>query len=135
MELTDSFINEFLELCRNGKTPTQIAVRLNMLRDELTVLSKTEHFKAIWQKGKELYQAYHEDLLDQMMSEGSRADTKDRDLQRWRLETHFKNDWSDKPEEKEDTDRITTLTNAELEEKIKQLANLPHIRQIIDEQV
>lgn len=129
--MTPEFKDKFLELCRAGKTPTQIAVALDIFKDELIKLSKTDDFKDTWQKGKELYQAYHEDLLDKMMQPQSGADTKDRDLQRWRLETLFKQDWSAKAEPELETNKASSMSNEELEERIKNLLNLPYIQQLL----
>ncbi len=130
MIVSEEFKNGFLTLCRQGKTPTQIAVALDIFKDELIKLSKTDEFKDTWQKGKELYQAYHEDLLDFYMEKDSKIDTKVRDLQRWRLETLFKQDWSAKAEPEIETNKASSLSNEELEERIKNLLNLPHIQQI-----
>lgn len=126
--------DEFLSYCRQGLTLTQIAVRANLSKEELVNHFKsTDELKLSWSRGKELCQAFHEDLLDQMMSDGSTADTKDRDLQRWRLEVRFPNDWSEKSDQNpENISELSNMSTSEIENKIKNLINLPHIQKIIN---
>lgn len=91
--------NQFLDLSSQGLTRLQIAVRLGILsKDLLSHLSP-----GVYEKGCELCQAFHEDLLNQMIRGDLKASTKEMDLQAWRLETLFKDDWSDKADNKQES--------------------------------
>lgn len=124
--------DEFLALCAQGLTLTQIAVRFGILKEQLFTLgANSSAWNVAFKKGKELCQAYHEDLFNSMMADGSTADTKDRDLQRWRLETLFKEDWSDKSPAGDTKDKYSQLSTDQLEQRIRNLVDKPEIRALL----
>ena len=91
------FDEEFIEFSRQGLTRVQIAVRLGILcKDLLSSLSP-----GVAERGKELCQDFHENLMNAMIRGDVKADTKEKELQAWRLKTMFRDDWSDKQTDKD----------------------------------
>lgn len=110
--------NQFLEFASQGLTRLQIAVRLGILSKDLP----SSLSPGIYEKGCELCQAFHEDLMTQMIRGDLKATTKEMDLQAWRLETLFRDDWSEKGQDKDNTpfdavsdDELITYINDTIE--------------------
>jgi hypothetical protein len=120
---------QFLRHCSKGLTLTQIAVRMGMFKEELLKLpSQDKSWDLVFRKGKELCQAFHEDLLSNMILNPDRIDSKDKDLQRWRLETLFKEDWSGKEQEASDKRTFQDMESEELANRIKVLLKDPEVK-------
>ena len=99
----------YLELCSQGLTNVQIAVRLSLqCADLLSSLSP-----GVASRGRELCQVYHETLMNSMINGDVKASTKEMDLQQWRLKVMFKEDWADSKEEK-DNGPFASLSDDEL---------------------
>lgn len=94
---------KFYDFCCKGYSPARIAFMLGTTRKQLLSWYNDPQkydFIAAWDRGKEAYQAYHEKLLDEMITGERSATAPAIAAQQYRLRTQFKEDWSDKQETK-----------------------------------
>src|SRR5690242_20603219 len=91
---------EFLELCRQGKSLTQIATKLGVLESEILSWTRKRDttFKYAFEHGRQAYKAYHEDLLDKMIRKEVNASSAEINAQIYILKVKFKEEWSEKIE-------------------------------------
>lgn len=101
------FQKRFLELCNEGKSLTQIARTVGVLKEKILDWSKSNDpkradFVKVFKIGKQACQAYHEDLYDQMSKgesiNGIKPDAKSKELHMKRMTVMFKEDWQSKDE-------------------------------------
>ena len=149
MKYSKERVSDFLEACKKGETPTQIASQWGILVEELQEWSKDPKFKKTWQLGKEAFQAYHETLLARM-TDKTRLDylpkvaNSEINAQIYRLKVLFKEQWSEKvdPSTIIQTNNCFSGTPEELDKQINHLlssitkanpAILPTIKSDTDE--
>lgn len=97
------FAKKFYDYCCQGYSPARIAFLLGTTRKQLLTWyndPRYNEFIAAWDRGREAYQAYHEALLDEMITGKRKAAAPAIAAQQYRLRTQFKEDWSDKQESK-----------------------------------
>lgn len=117
----------FIELCKKGMSLTQIADFLDIPKETLETWSrdKTKHsaFATAFKRGKTAWQAYHENLLQTMItgSSGIKYAAAEIAAQRFVLETQFKSEWQVKSEAKVEINHVGRLSDEQLEQQILNL--------------
>lgn len=128
-----------MALCREGKSLTQIADELGVLKQELIHWSKDKIRKKEFAKafllGKQACQAYHENLYEMMVQGLIKVDSKSKELQAYKLRVMFKDDWSEKQESKVEitTRDLDKLSPKELQAELQSSASKPHARKILEQ--
>lgn len=118
----DNVSTEYLELCRQGKSITQIAAHFTITEDELRSWAKDKikrsKLATVWELGKTLCQAFHEDLLDQMIRATPRAAASEIASHQHRMAVMFKK-WNLKNETKVTvTNKFEQMTDDELNKEV-----------------
>jgi hypothetical protein len=130
---------EFIELCKQGLSLVQIADKLNIGKDTLERWSrdKVRHkdFSKAFEQGKTAWQAYHETLLQDMISgkSGKKYASAEISAQQFVLKTQFKSEWTEKTDTKIEVNHINQLTNDQLEQQILMLLGKTNIQNYINE--
>lgn len=129
--------NRFFELCKEGKSLTQISAELGIVKSVLLDWStdpKKHEFRAAFERGKEACQAYHEDLLTKMVNGIVKCSSKQIDAQIYTLKVKFKEDWSEKQEVKIEVSELDKLNDAQIAEGIvAKLRNPAVAREILNQ--
>lgn len=111
---------KFFDLCKEGYTFTQIATQLEIPKRKFLDWLADERnyeFKAIWEQGTEMCQAYHETKLRELVH--SNASGPVITGQQYILKTLFPKDWADKnPVQKVEVMGVDKLSNEELDAAI-----------------
>ena len=115
---------QYFDLCGQGFSLTKIATKMGTCKDQLLGWAsdtRKHEWQAVWQRGKESCQAYHEDILDQMIRGTIKADSKSKELQQYRMKVMFKEDWAEKQESKVVVSHIEQMPTDELNSQISNI--------------
>jgi hypothetical protein len=124
---------EFLGLCRKGLSLVQISDTLGIPKETMEKWSrdKVRHkeFSKAFEQGKTAWQAYHETLLQDMISgkSGKKYASAEISAQQFVLKTQFKSEWQEKTDTKIEVNHINQLTDDQLEQQILMLLNKQQI--------
>lgn len=130
----------FLEMCKQGLSLTQIADKLEIPRETLEAWSRDKRghreFVKVFQKGKTAWQAYHETLLQKMITgEDGKYAAAEISAQRFVLETQFKAEWQVKSEAKIEVNHVGRLSDEQLEQQILNLLSKSQLQTYIAEDI
>lgn len=134
-----SISNDFLELCRNGLSLVQISDKLGVPKETMERWSrdKVRHkdFAKAFELGKTAWQAYHETLLQDMISgkSGRKYASAEISAQQFVLKTQFKSEWTEKTDQKIEINHINSLTNDQLEQQIMNLMGKTSIKNYLSQ--
>lgn len=125
----------FLALCKEGLSLTQISAKLEVPRETFERWYRerkhnTEFAKA-FEQGKTAWQAYHETLLQEMISGSRHSSAAEISAQQFVLRTQFRSEWTDKQDAKVEVSHVTKLTDNQLEEQILNLLNKNQVKSYI----
>lgn len=113
---------KFYEYCSQGLTLTQIAEKLEVLKEDFFTWAEDKRkyeWQAAWARGKQAAQAYHEAKLRSMIDgDGRKVSAKELDMQMKYLQLQFKQDWSEKQEIKIDVSPLEKLNNEQIAQGI-----------------
>lgn len=112
---------KFYNLCKQGKTLTQIADTLEVLKEDFFRWADDKRkfeWQAAWARGKQACQAFHEARLDNMITGETKASAKEIDAQIHWLKVKFKEDWSEKQEIKLEVSPLERLNNDQIAQGI-----------------
>lgn len=129
---------DFLELCRKGLSLVQISDTLGVPKETMERWSRDKirhkEFSKAFDLGKTAWQAYHETLLQDMISgkSGKKYASAEISAQQFVLKTQFKSEWTEKTDQKIEVNHINQLTNDQLEQQILNLIGKPQIRQYLE---
>lgn len=129
-----SVATDFLDLCKKGLSLVQISDTLGIPKDTMERWSrdKARHkeFSKAFEQGKTAWQAYHETLLQDMISgkSGKKYASAEISAQQFVLKTQFKSEWTEKTDQKIEINHVNTLTDEQLEQQILSLMNRQQIQ-------
>ncbi len=128
----------FLDYCRQGLSLTQIADKLGVSKEQLERWSrdkkKHKEFANIFDKGKTAWQAYHETLLQKMITgEDGKYASAEITAQQFVLKTQFKSEWTEKSEAKLEVNHVGRLSDDQLEQQILNLLSKSQMQNYIME--
>ena len=117
---TDATASRYLELCKEGKTLSQIASDFKVTEKELLKWAndpKKSKLHTCWELGRTYCQAFHEAYLDEMIKD-KKVYSHQINSQQHRMAVMFK-DWNLKKESKVTvTNRYDDMTEAELDKEV-----------------
>lgn len=131
-----SIAPQFLVMCKQGLSLTQIADKLSLPKEQLERWSrdkvKHKEFVKAFELGKTAWQAYHETLLQKMISgQDGKYASAEISAQQFVLKTQFKSEWTEKNDQKLEISHVGRLTDDQLEQQIMQLLGKSQIQTYI----
>ncbi len=129
----------FLNYCKQGLSLTQIADKLEVSKDTLErwARDKKKHkeFAKVFEKGKTAWQAYHETLLQKMITgQDGKYASAEITAQQFVLKTQFKSEWTEKSEAKLEVNHVGRLSDDQLEQQILNLLSKSQLQNYIIEE-
>lgn len=131
-----SIASQFLVMCKQGLSLTQIADKLCLPKEQLERWSrdkvKHKEFVKAFELGKTAWQAYHETLLQKMISgQDGKYASAEISAQQFVLKTQFKSEWTEKNDSKIEISHVGRLTDDQLEQQILNLLGKSQIQTYI----
>lgn len=124
---TEDMPLKLYEMRSEGKTMSQVAKALGVTKKTLYNWANDpdkEEFKEALEAGFEASQAWHEDLIYDIIAGTKDCKGAQKDLIQMKMRTHFREDWAEKRESTINiNDQTKTLTDAELDEKVEMMLN------------
>jgi hypothetical protein len=134
-----SIAPEFLKLCKEGLSLIQISAKLDIPKETLVGWStdkKTHNlFSKAFLQGQTAWQAYHENLLQKMISgeDGKKYAAAEISAQQFILKTQFKADWTEKQDvNKIEINNVARMSDEQLEQQILNLLSKSNIQSYLN---
>ncbi len=136
-------LTPFLDLCSKGYSLTQISAELDVPKDTLIAWSTSkgkneQSFVKAFRQGQTLWQAYHENLLQKMISgeDGKKYASAEISAQQFILKTQFKDSWTEKQDPtKIEINNVSRLSDEQLEQQILHLLSKSNIKNYLSNSV